>query len=842
MRMFSFYETLATTIGPVAMIVVNKSSAVMDYPDETRAPLDANHHDVCKFMSRADPNYLSILGALRNTVESLQFQPSSDAVLREDFRRVRDLLGATVTSEEDLCVDPMTVWDRLFTRALRDDGKDRKMYWVLDGLDKADSSKQVVDILTHVAKLNSNISILVFSRPLPAINQEFLLTRKKIHVVDMPLPGNEDDIRVLVADEVDRLLSSDDIKADLADTITARLQGNFLWASLVSKSLDLYDRMTEGILALELDEEKELGRIILAWALYSKNGITIDELSEIYPAEFSLIEDLHPTVSRVSGQLVAINPQGRVQLVHSSAVQYLESSGRGPFIVSATQGHEELLVKSLTTLCDKGMRRKLVALNPPRFLSYASVSWVSHLEAASPASDQVLDVLVRFFNGPFPLAWIQYLGMSGRLSGLREASRALTAYVKKRGKADAHKPPMPHRLTDLALLEAWAVDLIRLPARFGRHLSDTPSLIYECIPALSPATSILHQKYNTNPASRLSVSGVSKQAWDDSLARVSRGPGRLFRLAASSVYLAVAGEPRKALTIWDTELLEELQTFFIGEHIWALTFSDTDTLLACCSVSKIIVWKVADWTVQVSAEFPIREKRVVEFKFDKEDNLMMISHLKRVYRLRTRQPGPVTWEQQDPTLLNEPEVGLERLFFSTHSCVSFDNDCTKIAVAYPSFPPLVAIWTISPARMILRLDLALDLRFRSARGEMHSYTKRNKVVWHPSGTQVICDYGEIFRWNLENDTCQEVKNQTGQPATALACSPDGRLFIMADMKGSIKIYDVSSMSVVWQTLSAKGSITEISFSPDSLRFYELRWTYCNIWEPGFFARTRRGSI
>ncbi|SPQ24477.1 235e68a4-f2c6-4a1f-9974-4af5ecff0924 [Thermothielavioides terrestris] len=45
LQIFSFYETMTTAAGPMSLMIVDKSTAVMGYPSETPTPLAANHHE-----------------------------------------------------------------------------------------------------------------------------------------------------------------------------------------------------------------------------------------------------------------------------------------------------------------------------------------------------------------------------------------------------------------------------------------------------------------------------------------------------------------------------------------------------------------------------------------------------------------------------------------------------------------------------------------------------------------------------------------------------------------------------------------------------------------------------
>ncbi|KAK3360430.1 hypothetical protein B0T25DRAFT_129975 [Lasiosphaeria hispida] len=949
LQIFSFYETLTTAMGPISVKILDKPTAVMGYPNETTTPLNANHHDVCKFTGTDDPNYVAVVGALRSIIDSVTLPAGDRTTPEEDLRLIQDCLGIATAPEEDLAfglttrkqetyrgfmesdqfgnwirsassqilwahappgsgkstissfviehlletnrhcsyfffkhgqrkkqsarnmlqslayqttlrlpefrqalaqlarsgaqvshLDSTALWKKLFFGCLADIKTDIVMYWVIDGLDESESSKLVVELVSGVADFNIHIRVLIFSRPLPDIHQAFQLAKGRVPVVELPLPDNRDDIKLMVAEEIEGLPAGDSFKASVADEIVVRSQGNFLWASLVTKQVvkcrredqvmrvldstpdgmdQLFDRMMDIITNLEDDDDKALAKILLTWAMYAKSPVTIEELSEVYPIELNSVLDLSHTISQVCGQFVIVNPQGRVTLVHHSAREYLKRTKRRPFSLNSECANEELLVKCLAVLCNKGLRQSINTLKVPVFLPYASTSWAAHLDSCEPGSDCVLAALFKFFNGPFPLVWIQYLAMSGRLSELLTVSAKLTAYVRKRKKGDLERSPS----RDLSLLETWAVDLMRLTAKFGRYLSEEPGLIYKCIPALSPTSSMIHQKFEKNSAAMLSVSGFSNEVWDDCLARVSSGVGRSSYLAASPLFMAVTSDtPKGTITIWDTKVFAEVKSFHLGERIWALVFNKSGSLLACHSVSRTFVWETRGWLLDFSASNPQHGRhpeRALEIKWDEDDALLMVSEQRRVYKLPTRHTEEQRWKQLDPALLEESDVP-EGTWLGTPSCVTFNADCTQIAVIYRSFP--MSIWNVDPPEMTARLK------------KPPSYTGTDHIVWHPSGAEVIGISGQVFKWCPVEDTYEEVQGETGNPY-GIMCSPNGRVFITTDVKDLIRIYNTSSMSLIYK-LSSEGRIERIHFSPDNVRFYGLHASHCNIWEPSCLLR------
>jgi hypothetical protein len=55
-------------------IVVERASAILDYPSEISSPLNADHHTVCKYSSRQDANYISVRNVVKSLVEKFKLK------------------------------------------------------------------------------------------------------------------------------------------------------------------------------------------------------------------------------------------------------------------------------------------------------------------------------------------------------------------------------------------------------------------------------------------------------------------------------------------------------------------------------------------------------------------------------------------------------------------------------------------------------------------------------------------------------------------------------------------------------------------------------------------------
>ncbi|KAK3291007.1 uncharacterized protein B0H64DRAFT_411125 [Chaetomium fimeti] len=111
LRLWSFYETVPMRgVGFISRIVVDKHSGTLGYPKEEITAMDADHRQVCKFESPADPNYKLLRNALATAVDLIRATSRSgqgqlsQAHLspRESREKVSAFLEIRDTPERDL--------------------------------------------------------------------------------------------------------------------------------------------------------------------------------------------------------------------------------------------------------------------------------------------------------------------------------------------------------------------------------------------------------------------------------------------------------------------------------------------------------------------------------------------------------------------------------------------------------------------------------------------------------------------------------------------------------------------------------------------------------------------
>lgn len=59
-------------------MVLEKESSILGYPGEISKSLDADHHDVCKYTSQEDSNYISVRNALKTLVGKFRSRGMSE--------------------------------------------------------------------------------------------------------------------------------------------------------------------------------------------------------------------------------------------------------------------------------------------------------------------------------------------------------------------------------------------------------------------------------------------------------------------------------------------------------------------------------------------------------------------------------------------------------------------------------------------------------------------------------------------------------------------------------------------------------------------------------------------
>jgi len=86
LKLFSFYETVETSLGLSSALIVTKDSATLGYPNEQSALLNATHRNICKFDASSDPNYVSLRNVLAAMTGKITQQGMPINTLKQRYR------------------------------------------------------------------------------------------------------------------------------------------------------------------------------------------------------------------------------------------------------------------------------------------------------------------------------------------------------------------------------------------------------------------------------------------------------------------------------------------------------------------------------------------------------------------------------------------------------------------------------------------------------------------------------------------------------------------------------------------------------------------------------------
>lgn len=776
---------------------------------------------------------------------SLAFQISQTTPSFEDALLLMSEDGARLEK-----VDTRTIWQKLFLSVLFKLKDISPFYWVIDALDESDSIPIIIELLSTISSSITPIHIIILSRQTPAINQAFDRITNSTTLTIINAEHNVDDIRLYAMLEMEYMHGNADYHKQIIDQIAERAEGNFLWVNLVLKEImqchsyeeikvaldeiplgmdSLYQRMEASIGSLARASDKNIARTILIWATYSRRPLDTEEMTRALQLEFPAILDLKFTIDKVCGHFVMVDSNNRISLVHRTAREYLVKSSGLPFSINAHHAHKELFRKTLSIFLDRQIR----SINGQRpilpFYPYSATSWAYHLHLSPADSDESLSLLVKFFQGSYILAWIQMLALMGQLKVLVFTSQIVSSLVQKRRKLDATKMPLLHRLSDLQFLDLWSVDLLKLTGKFGGHLLQDPSAIYKYIPQFSPRSSALFQQFGSSKTSPIAVTCLSESDWDDCLTRVSIGSQhQALMVSCSGRYLAVLSSAG-TIHLWNSLTFENIITFSHQEHVFIMCFSEKGKMLATYGYLTTQIWSVTLRSHLFTVQNPTGIRALCMTFTNDDFTIVMASDLRNVRKLELKavEKG---WELCEISI-SPKELLMKNTFANSPTAMAFNSSVTQIAIAYRGSP--LTVWSMEEATCVGKCKRWLV----EESNHSSTWTGVNRILWHPRNGELLGIYtdGTVFKWHPLEGSHEELETDSRATPSEIDCSLNGIVFATSDVNGAVRIYNYEHFALIYQ-LSSEDIVTTLCFGPDMRRFYDLRGSYCNAWEPNVLIR------
>ena len=771
------------------------------------------------------------------------------------FRKLLARLSREGVSFEK--ADARIVWQKVFLSVLSQITFTKPLYWVIDALDESDSPKIFLNLLQTLSTGRFPIRILLVSRNTELLSLAFERLSAAVPVNVIRQTGQDhisSDIKLYAQQELKYMRGSDELKVQVMQNILRNANSNFLWVHLVLEEISschtqqaiqqtlkeippgmegLYQRMDQAIAKNLKPGDRILAKTLISWATCVQRPLSIEELSQALQPDYPEFLDLRRTIQDVCGHFLIVNQASHISMVHQSALEYLTRTPDLHLSVDLKSSHQNLFAKTISFLTDPDIRFKLErdthkSRKTQPFLSYAATSWPYHLRQAATGSEDTLTLLVTFLDGHSVLTWIHSLAVLHKLEILVRAARALSLFVNLNRKLNAERSPLLHRLQDLEFLESWATDLLKIVGKFGRHLLQDPTAIYRLVPPFCPTQSNMYRQFSHDDATKISVSGITNIIWDDCLARFNLPYGtKAWKIMCAGRYFAVLSSAG-SIFLRDSLNFEDICKLPHGEYVTAMCFSSKCDRIISCGVKSTKVWGIPAGEVLGSTPNLV-DAKVMDVTFTENDAKIITASDDRVIRYAFVGNIERGWQCPDPMLLKET-TQVEGGFITSPCYMAFNPDARQIAVAYRGYP--LTVWSTTEPRLIGRCKRTAEHRPDHGRPSV-SWMAVDRLAWNTMTGHLVGLYkdGSIFKWHPVGDETQEARTT----ADEIEVSPDGKLFITSDSNGIVKVWNFRYFSVIFQ-LSSEDLVAGLAFSPDCTRFYDLRGSSINVWEPNSLIR------
>lgn len=751
--------------------------------------------------------------------------------------------------------DLRSIWQKLFMILFGKLGSSdpTPLYWVIDAVDECESAQAFFGLLGSLKSVRYPLRVILLSRS-QSIAKPFdkLKASLPLGTVTQTLAVSpQDSLRQSISQELEFTSWPDDLKITITESLLDRCQGNFLWLSLVIKELiccdtveelervlqetpwellELYERMEKTIVRDLKPSDSALIRAIMAWVTCSERQLNEGELKDALKPEFSVL-NLRHTISRLCGDFVVIDKRGVISLVHQTAKEYItRRSPINPSILSVHTGQANTFIfdKLLASLTDPRFRLRLKTEGCVGLLRYSCLSWsyhMAHCDEAGQTYDHVRK-LAAFFKSSACLSWIAAVATSGNLQILVSTSKSLTTYLKRIQLLHQDDNPLSKPLVEIEFLITWSTELIKLVGKFGIHLLQFPDSIYHLIPLFCPPDSAIGKQFQASDPVTPRVTGIYTMGggWDDCLAKFTVEQGRRPKaiLCLDSSFGIVTSD--KAVNLYNSSSFQERGKFRHEETIVAAQFNQDGALLVTCGTKTIKIW---DTSVPGSQALHIFSNpqgvRAMAVAFSHSTSEIYICCVdSRVWRQLLSEPEDwvqVSWQSRDqPGSLRGRNGG------STPICATFSPDGSKIVMAYRTAP--LTVWGTESGNLIGRLESRHG-------GQNVDYPSR--LTWNPVTEHVLGVFsgGNIFKW-YPLDQAHDAM-ETNVMATEIACSPDGKLIVTSQRDGSLKIFSFENFTLLYN-LTCMSRATALAIGPDGRRIYDIRQSFCSVWEPNALIR------
>lgn len=659
------------------------------------------------------------------------------------------------------------------------------------------------------------------------------------------------DIRLYLEANIDQLPEIDpEARQNMISKILTKSAGCFLWVSLILQELRRVHTSAEIRQVLEdvpsdMDElylrildsmsrapyGKELARAILTWTVCSARPLTTHELYHALQIDMEdSIDSVERSIASSCGQLVYVDAQSHVQMVHQTARDFLlkVDPTTSEFAIDTKIGHKRLVMTCLQYLNGHEMKgprhRRLSAVNLVQercpFVTYACNAFFEHIAYISSVDDAFLIAIAKFLSSSNVLSWVEYMAQQSNLHKIIQTGKALRHLLQRRSK---HLSLFGK---EVAAVESWAIDLVRLVTKFGRNLSASPSSIFQLIPPFCPVDSALHKQFALSMRG-ISVLGLSATTWDDCLSTITalNTEEQFSALACTDRYFAVGTSSGKIL-IYSEMTCQEIRPLQHHEPVRLLEFSKGMNVLASASLKIVRVWNTFTWE-QLSKFDITHQCLAVAFV---EEQQLLLAALKNNHLM--------IWDLVTATLRDSANWTLELDGPNAHAfrrpiAAAICIESYLLAVVYRGQD--ILLWDLE--RDTMHDTYCKETGTRTNDHKRHATAGATGLIFSlaPNSSLLAASYsdGDLVLFDTSEG---RVSATTVANAQSLACSPDGRTLATGNSSGIIQLFDFETLKLLYKIHSEDYGIRQLAFSGDSHHLVDIRESQCRVWDPPVLMR------
>jgi WD40 repeat protein len=714
-------------------------------------------------------------------------------------------------------------------------------YWIIDALDECVKYSELFSLLKSTP-IFFPLRIFITSRKLADMAK--LLTRQldgaTVRIIDIPKQNTMEDIELYVSNRIsDLAVDGEKERDELKSQIILKSNASFLWVRLVMDELEGlygYESMLQVLQGIpeemvsyygraiaemaEKKREKHIAKAILRWVALANHPLNTSELSQALEVDIKTrLSNLKSATEGLCGHLVVVEDgDNSVRLIHTTAREFLFSEDAAEFRVSKSEGHKHIALACLNILCDSDMQppRKNHFLDhsqrrktPTGLLKYAISNFSEHVFHASAKNNNLLTAVDNFLSTNVT-TWIEEIASTGDVHHLLRASRNLKAYIDRRSK---YESPLNRQLRNV---DSWATDLGRLGTKFGRALAACPRSIHFLLPPFFPEKAAASQQFRRSPDS-LSVVGLKLQQWDDCISSVSFGEQATTALSCGYEHFAVGFESGD-IGLYNCTSYEKISIFQSQLYVDLIHFDTESNFIVTTNRKFMTLWDVQGtmhWKVRLRSKC-IKIKCSSTFIFG-------ITQSGRSFR----------WNIEDGTVLDEHHFPYQSPggLAGSHehkapSAATISPDFDLVAVSYRNSP--VCLYEVKRNEAI-----AWAINKNGGNPEQFLFNPNPDI----SLLLVASTESHLSLYDSWTGKLLQERAPEGQAIfSSLASSPSGHTFATVDVRGSLRIWDFESLTVLYHVVTPSSSFRLLKFTLDGFSLLDMTGSEMKVWSPSALLR------